>query len=113
MPGSASTMTSMNRLLRYLLPGFVFAVGWIIEAVTDHWLRMADGDIHTGGFERQAWFGLHIGLAAVAIVVALWAYRSLPVWLRVLLIVVQLTVGFPIYVLACIGYGVGTGIDTL
>ena len=94
-------------------PWVLFAAGWVLEAWVDDRLRTADGLPTTGGLARHTWFGIHIALAALTLVLA-WACLPHHRWpTRSLILALQLLTGFPLYVLACLAYGIAAGIDHL
>jgi len=108
---NAPPATKRASIARVLLPWTVFAVGWAVESRIDLSLRMADGDVRSGGLERELWFSLHIVLAIIAFAVAVWSQRRWSIGLRMLVLVGQCALGFVLYVLACLGYGIASGID--
>jgi hypothetical protein len=97
-----------------IIAWFVFFGGFAAEMGVDHILRIQDEDIRTGGIPEPLWFLIQIVLAALA----LWfAYRGTApfrvFWKRALVVSVQATIGFFLYVWVGLYYVVGTGIDSL
>ena len=95
------------------LPAIAFTATWCLEALVDYELRIADGDVRSGGLDRDLWFALHLAALALAIAIAAHVYRRFTRPARIGLIAAQVVVGGPVYVLACLGYGIGSGIDFL
>lgn len=90
--------------------GFFGAFGltlWI-----DYAMRMAEGDVHQGGFARSTFFALHTLYAVLACSGLLYAARRATWPLALLGIVAQLAIAIPLYLAACLAYGIGTGIDS-
>lgn len=90
----------------------LFFGGFAVTVAVDYVLRSADGNVRTGGLPRSIWFGLHLVLGAAALPIALRA--TLPLqrsWLRSLAMLVQLAIGFVVYMALCLVYTIGARID--
>lgn len=90
-----------------------FFSAFAAEAYVDWSLRIADGDVHSGGLGRATWFAVHLALGALALVGLAHAARRLRWPLAILVVAAQLAVGSGIYLYACLAYGIGAGIDHL
>ena len=93
---------------------FIFFGGFMLEIFIDHLLRIQDQNISTGGIPELIWFLIQIMLAILALWLAFVATKPLvALWKRLLVLGLQASIGFIIYVFIGLNYIVGTGIDSL
>ncbi len=87
-----------------------FAGGLFALGLVDHWLRMRDGDVRGGGIGGlQSPIVVVLGVVAASLV---WRGTSgLATPWRVVLLAIQLLLGFALYAAAAVAYVCGTGID--
>ncbi len=93
----------------------IFLGGLGVDFGVDHYLRMQDGDVTTGGMPEILSFGiLPITLAAASTYLAWRATRALqPLWKRYAVVSVQRLVGFFISTAGSLVYVGCGGIDSL
>lgn len=92
----------------------IFFGGFTLEMAVDHLLRIQDENIRTGGIPELLWFLIQIMLAIFAIWLVFIATKPLVVlWKRLVVLGLQASIGFIIYVFIGLNYIVGTGIDAL
>ena len=90
----------------------VFFTGFLLEMLVDYLMRSRNGDIRTEGLSPTIWFLIQILLAAIALSLAFSATKPLQKWWkRVLVVLVQGTVAFGVYLYMGLSYICGTGID--
>ena len=92
----------------------VFFTGILLGMLVDYLMRSRDGNINTEGLSPTIWSLIQIVLAAIALSLAFSATKPLQKWWkRVLVVLVQGTVAFGVYVYIGLSYICGTGIDCL
>ena len=90
----------------------VFFTGILLGMLVDYLMRSRDGDIQTDGLSPTIWSLIQIVLAVIALNLAFSATKPLQKWWkRVLVVLVQGTVAFGVYLYMGLSYICGTGID--
>jgi hypothetical protein len=92
----------------------IYLGGFAIVMAIDHFLRIQDGNIRTGGIPEALWFLIQITLGVVALRLLFTATKPIiTLWKRLLIVGVQAIVCYIITVFLSLYYVVGTGIDSL
>jgi len=92
----------------------VFFGGLTIEMAIDYLLRKQDGDMSTGGIHEILWFLLICAQGAYAIWLIFWGTKPLvTMWKRLVIVGLQVTLGFILYEIMGLIYVIETGIDSL
>lgn len=91
---------------------FFFAPFFTVTGL-DYGLRLADGDIRTGGLDDTFTLLALLPFAAFACLLLLWASKGLTGWFRrVVFVGLQLALAFVVTQLVALAYVVGLGIDS-
>lgn len=93
-----------------------FLLGLVVLASYDYYVRWRDGWLgHTGTPTPDVvWFGVPLLLAIVGVILLWRATAHLRHgWVRYAAVVVQVALGFVVYVAACLWYVIGTGVDSM
>lgn len=108
-------MTNKSEFIKLtIIAWLVFFAGLGVEMLVDYLLRSQDGNIRTGGIPETLWFLMQIFLGAVSVWLAFLGTSSLVrLWKRLLVLAVELLVGFAVYIFMVLFYVVGMGIDSL
>ena len=101
-------------MLKIAKPWIIYLVGLCLEIGVDYFLRMQDGNIRSGGLPDSVLFLISVVLAGVSVGLVFIATKPLMhIWKRLLSLVVQVVLGFVIYLFVTFNYVLGTGIDSL
>lgn len=100
--------------LGVVLAWVIFVVGLFALIALDRWLRLADGDIQTGGMPEFVWFGSHLAVSIISLyTLAKVTWREGGRLFRSVFIGVNALVGFCFYLYLMLWYVTGSGIDSL
>ena len=103
--------------MKYAVLGWLqFIVGLLILGSWDYYVRWRDGWLGNGGKPTPdaVWFGVPLLLGVIALILLWRATAAIRrSWTRVAVVAVQALLGFAFYVVACLWYVVGTGVDSL
>lgn len=99
---------------RILLAWLVFFGGFLVEIAIDYALRMADGNIRTGGIPEPGWFLVQWVLAVVALGLLYTGTNDIrPLYRRLLSVSIHAAIAFAAYLVIGFCYVVGAGVDSL
>jgi hypothetical protein len=99
-----------------LIAWAIFAGGLILLGSCDYYARWRGGWLGNGGSPTPdlVWFGVPLLLGVVAASLLWRATATVPkAWVRATTVVVQILIGFAVYVAACLWYVSETGLDSL
>jgi len=92
----------------------LFFVGLVIELSVDYALRMRDGNMHTGGFSSNIYYGIQAVLFLSALFLGVRGASNFKKRIIQFLVVsIQIAIGFILYIWILFSYVLGAGIDSL
>ncbi|MBN1910999.1 MAG: hypothetical protein JW818_14735 [Pirellulales bacterium] len=93
-----------------------FIAGLIVLGAYDYYVRWRDGWLDTGGSPTSdvVWFGVPIVLGMIGVPLLWRATAAFPrPWVRVIVVAIQIAVGFIVFFAANIWYVIETGVDCM